>query len=163
MKVIFGLAAVVVLAGCSQTQSSPQASTTPTSVITGEPTPSAPSPRVTKSVTATPSATRIVPSTEAFCDYLEQTAEAQQTVEDPQAYVRLVTGAQAVAPGAISDDLALYAQSAKKLAVTVTGSPEEAAKADAWLTRNEAAVGQAEANLNAYAESTCGRPFVAGE
>ena len=159
----------VVLAGCSQnTASPPVPSDTPATRSTPAPSPTTQAP--TQAVTtpaATPTATKRsttpAPGTDAFCSYLKKTAGAQQRVEDPQQFVDLVEGALAVAPGAIQEDLALYAQSVRKLAVTVTGSPDEAAKADAWLTRNEDAINQAEVNLDAYSQSTCGRPFITGE
>lgn len=162
MKIIAGLSLVLVLAGCSQTQTSTEPTASPAQ---STPAPSTPAPTQSAAPTSSPTAepTPSAPSTEAFCNYLEDTAEAQQSIEDPAAYVQLIAGAQEFAPGAISDDLALYVTSTKKLALTITGTPEEAQKADAWLTRNEAAVEQAEANLNAYTESTCGRPFTIGE
>lgn len=123
-------------------------------------TTAAPTPQPT---TPKPKNTTSGPGDTTFCDYLEQTSDAAQQVEDPTQFVKLVEGAQAVAPGAIADDLALYAQSVRKLAATVTASPAEAAKADKWLSRNDAAIQQAEANLNSYSESTCGRPFITGE
>jgi len=164
------IAVAVLLAGCSQnTTTEPPA---PSEVTASQSTP-APSPTSqppTQAVTtpvATPTATKPAtnppPGTDAFCAYLKKTAGAQQRVEDPQQFVDLVEGALAVAPGAIQEDLALYVQSVRKLALTVTGSPDEAAKADAWLTRNEDTINQAQANLDAYSESTCGRPFITGE
>ena len=75
----------------------------------------------------------------------------------------MVNGALAVAPGAIRDDLVLYAQSVQKLADTVTAGPKKAAAADKWLSDNADAVAQAEANLNGYSESVCGVPFITGE
>jgi hypothetical protein len=165
---------LLALAGCSQTDDEPQAGSSGT-VAVESPTirPSAPptqtpttapvSPTAPKPTTPQPAATSNGPGETTFCDYLEQTAGAQQQVEDPAQFVKLVKGAQAVAPGAIADDLALYAQSVQKLADTVTADAQTAAKADRWLARNEAAITQAEANLNSYSESTCGRPFITGE
>lgn len=165
MKIIAGLTLALVLAGCSQAQTTTQPPATPAQSTPAPSTPAPSTPAPTQSAAASGSSTPTpeAPSTEAFCDYLEDTAEAQQSIEDPTAYVQLIAGAQAVAPGSISDDLALYVTSTEKLALTITGTPEQAAKADAWLTRNEAAVEQAQANLDAYTESTCGRPFTIGE
>jgi hypothetical protein len=172
------LMAIVLIgvAGCSSGSSEPGAGQSGTIAVPSASETTALSPAAT-----TPSAT-LNPSSEArpatsaptpaastgkgdttFCDYLASTAAAQQQIEDPDELVKLVEGAQAVAPGAISEDLALYAQSVKKLALTVTGSPDQAAKADAWLSRNDAAIAQAELNLNSYSESVCGTPFLAGE
>ena len=173
MKKTLLAAALLVLAGCSQTADEPQAGTSgsvsvpspvettvaPTSP-TLEPTTAAATPTPT---TPKPKDTATGPGDTTFCDYLEKTADAAQQVEDPAQFVKLVQGAQAVAPGAISDDLALYALSVRKLAQTVTGTPAEAAKADKWLSRNDAAIQQAEDNLNSYSESTCGRSFITGE
>ncbi len=95
---------------------------------------------------------------------LEQTqGQHQQQIEDPAAFVGLVEGAVAVAPGAIAEDAALYAESVRALATMVTGTPKQAAKADAWLTQNEDAIAAAEANLDSYSQSTCGLPFITGE
>lgn len=167
---------LVGVAGCSSGTSEPGAGQSGTIAVPSASQTAAPAPAST-----TPSAT-LKPSSESrpatsapapsaptgkgdttFCDYLASTAAAQQQIEDPNELVKLVAGAQAVAPGAISEDLALYAQSVKKLALTVTGSPDQAAKADAWLSRNDAAIAQAELNLNSYSESVCGTPFIAGE
>ena len=68
-----------------------------------------------------------------------------------------------MAPGAIAEDAALYAESVRALATTVTGSPKKAAQADAWLSENEDAIAAAEANLDSYSQSTCGLPFITGE
>ncbi|MFN8184368.1 MAG: hypothetical protein U0R23_08105 [Candidatus Nanopelagicales bacterium] len=164
------IVAAVVIAGCSQNTTSPPPDSPEPSVALSTPAPSPTSVAPTQAATtpaATPTQTKPpatpAPGTDAFCAYLKKTAGAQQRVEDPQQFVDLVDGALAVAPGAIQEDLALYAQSVRKLALTVTGSPAEAAKADAWLTRNEDAINQAEANLDAYSQSTCGRPFITGE
>lgn len=168
------LAALVVITlavtGCSQTGSSPEpgisetiataeATATPSvEPATPEPTTAAPSP----SATATKKK-QTKPGTTSFCKYLKQSYGAQQSVEDPEQFVQLVNGALAVAPGAIQEDLALYAESVQKLADTVTAGPKKAAAADAWLSENEDAIRQAEANLNAYSESVCGLPFITGE
>lgn len=128
--------------------------------MTQSPTPAVTSARPT-SKTPKPSATGAGDLT--FCDYLQRSRDAAQQVEDPQQFVELVDGALAVAPGSIREDLALYAESVRKLATTVTGSPSQAAKADAWLSRNDAAVQQAQDNLNSYSLSTCGQPFLTGE
>lgn len=170
MKRIIVAVALLALAGCGQgDQPSAESSAVVESPTVAESS-SAPTPSVTQSVAPTPSVTSAKPTPttegpgdESFCGYLEKTADAQQQVEDPAQFVALVEGAQAVAPGAISEDLALYVTSVRKLAATVTGSEEEMMRADRWLTRNEAAVAQAEANLNSYTESTCGRPFILGE
>jgi hypothetical protein len=167
------LVALLTLAGCSQGSDTPEAQSSGTVGVTSpaSPTPT-PTPTTAGPTTATPSAAATTrtpkpqssgPGDLTFCEYLEKTADAQQQVEDPAQFVALVEGAQAVAPGAIADDLALYVQSVRKLALTVTGTPAEAAKADKWLSRNDAAVQQAQANLNSYSESTCGRPFITGE
>lgn len=172
MKRILLVIALVALAGCSQNDE-PKAEITgsvaaPSPVETTE-EPSTPTPTQT---TAAPAPTATTPKPKntstghgdaTFCDYLAKSADAAQQVEDPAQFVALVEGAQAVAPGAIADDLALYVQSVRKLALTVTGSAAEAAKADKWLSRNDAAVQQAEANLNSYSESTCGQPFITGQ
>lgn len=164
------IVAAVLLAGCSQNTTSPPAQQSESSVAQSTPAPSPTSAAPTQATTtpaATPTATKRsttpAPGTDAFCAYIKKTAGAQQRVEDPQQFVDLVEGALAVAPGAIQEDLALYVESVRKLALTVTGSPDEAAKADAWLTRNEDAIAQAEVNLDAYSQSTCGRPFITGE
>lgn len=160
----------IALAGCSQTDSAPEPEISPT-VATQAPSPepsaSTEAPSATPTTAAaTPtraSATATQASTAAFCAYLKKTAGAQQQVEDPSQFVDLVNGALAVAPGAIREDLALYAESVQKLADTVTAPPKKAAKADQWLSDNEDAINQAEANLEAYSESACGRPFITGE
>jgi hypothetical protein len=164
--------AFVALAGCSQTDSAPEPTPSETFVTQSpspEPTATSEAPTVTPT-SATPSPTRASASatatqasTAAFCAYLKKTAGAQQQVEDPSQFVALVNGALAVAPGAIQEDLTLYAESVQKLADSVTASPKKAAKADQWLSDNEDAIAQAEANLNAYSESSCGRPFITGE
>lgn len=161
---------LVALAGCSQTDSAPEP-TASESVVTQspspEPTATSEAPTVTPTSAAPSptqaSATATQASTSAFCAYLKKTAGAQQQVEDPSQFVALVNGALAVAPGAIQEDLALYAESVQKLADSVTAPPAKAAKADQWLSDNEDAIDQAEANLNAYSESACGRPFITGE
>lgn len=170
------LAVLAALAACTSSTESEEPTPTvsesqvasPTISVSPETTapPSSPASTPTPTPTPTPTATSGATSgagDEAFCDYLERTAGAQQTVEGPEQYVALVAGAQAVAPGAIADDLALYVTSARKLALTITGSASEAEKAQKWLNRNAEAVNTAEANLNGYAESTCGRPFLTGE
>ncbi len=168
---------LVGLAGCSSTESEPDAGSSATIEAPAVPTSAAPSPDATTpeaigQVTPTSEPATSEPVTQpsptgkgdtTFCDYLASTAAAQQQVEDPDELVKIVEGAQAVAPGAVSEDLAVYVQSVKKLALTVTGSPDQAAKADAWLTRNDAAITQAETNLNSYSESVCGTPFLTGE
>ncbi len=165
--------ALLALGGCSQTTTTPDTDSSGTVAVPSpeSPTP-VPSPTTAEPSTAAPTATATTrtpkpqtsgPGDLTFCEYLEKTADAQQQVEDPAQFVALVEGAQAVAPGAIADDLALYAQSVRKLALTVTGTPEQAAKADRWLSRNDAAVQQAQANLDSYSESACGRPFITGE
>ena len=158
------------LAGCSQNDSAPQPevsasteSTVPSPTPT-TPTPVAPSPtRTATPTTPAPEQNPTKAGAQAFCDYLEKTSGQQQQVEDPAQFVALVEGAVAVAPGSIAEDAQLYAESVRRLADTVSGGPKKAAKAEAWLTANEAAVAQAEANLNSYTESTCGRPFITGE
>lgn len=167
--IILAAVAAVTLGGCSQSQTSSQPSASPE--VTSE-QPETSMPTSTTSTTPSGSATSSkaptqpadnVPNDKNFCAYLKKTQGAQQQVEDPAQFVTLVQGAAMLAPGAISEDAALYAESAQQLALTVTGTPKEAAKADKWLTANQAAVDQAEANLNSYAESTCGVPFIAGE
>lgn len=176
MLVVPAVLVVLLAAGCSQSESAPEPVTSGTVAV---PTPSEPAPATPTQAPATPSpvATAASPTAEktpeapkatgpgdlTFCDYLEQNASAAQRVEDPTQFVELVDGALAVAPGAVRDDLALYAQSVRKLALTVTGSPAQAAKADAWLSRNDAAVQQAQDNLNSYSLSSCGQPFITGE
>lgn len=165
------LAAAAVLAGCTSSQqaetpsvtaSETAATASPPMTPTATPSPtSTPTPTPTQTQTATPAAAS--PGVEAFCAYLAKTAGAQQTVESPEQFVALVAGAQAVAPATISEDLALFVKSTRKLALSVTGSPEQASRANAWLDRNAGAVDIAEANLNSYAMSTCGQPFIAGE
>lgn len=162
------LIAGVALAGCSQSQtaSEPSASVSvpkpKPSMTTAAPTTAPATTAAPTSAAPTQSASSAVPGDKAFCNYLKKTQGAQQIVEDPTQYVALVEGAAALAPGAIAEDAALYAESARKLAVTVTGSQSQAAKADQWLSENSDAVDQAEANLNSYAESTCGVPFISG-
>lgn len=160
--------AVVALAGCSQSQTSTQSEATPTvqkskaAPTTASPVETSQAPTSAAPTSAAPTATQsAIPGDKAFCAYLKKTQGAQQIVEDPDQYVALVQGAAALAPGSIAEDAALYAESARQLALTVTGSAKEASKADKWLTANQAAVDQAEANLNSYAESTCGLPFIA--
>jgi hypothetical protein len=166
------LLALLALAGCAQNDDAPQAESTGTVTVAPSSPEPTPTPTTTEPTTAapTPAPTTRSPKPQAsgpgdttFCGYLEQTAGAQQQVEDPAQFVALVEGAQAVAPGAIAEDLALYVQSVRKLALTVTGSPEEAQKADRWLARNDAAVQQAQANVDSYSQSACGRPFITGE
>lgn len=159
--------AAVILAGCSQPDSAPEPEISETvatqdasPVESAEPATQAP-PSSRPSRSAAPATAK--PGTSAFCKYLKQTAGAQQQVEDPVQFVELVNGALAVAPGAIQEDLALYAQSVQKLADTVMAGPKKAAAADEWLSENEDAVAQAEANLNGYSESVCGVPFITGE
>jgi hypothetical protein len=160
----------VVLVGCSQDNAGPQPQDTGTVSVSPEPT--RPSPVETPTtqaptsapVSPTPSRTKKAqPGADAFCTYLEQTQGAQQQIEDPAQFVALVEGAAAVAPGAIAEDAALYAESVRALALTVTGSPKQAAKADAWLSQNEDVIAAAEANLDSYSQSTCGLPFITGE
>lgn len=160
--------AAVILAGCSQEQSAPPPQVSDT-VTTQAPTPAgSPQPASQPPATSRTSPSATVPTTakpgvSAFCKYLKKTAGAQQQVEDPAQFVALVNGALAVAPGAIREDLVLYAQSVQKLADTVTAGPKKAAAADKWLSDNADAVAQAEANLNGYSESVCGVPFITGE
>lgn len=173
MKKAMVVVSLLLLAGCGQSGDEPNAGSSGSVRVPDEVTAS-PTVAPTKTRSASPSAvtttrqpkptpTASGPGDLSFCDYLEKTADAQQQVEDPGQFVTLVEGALAVAPGAIADDLALYAASVRKLAATVTAPPDEARKADRWLTRNDAAVQQAQANLNSYSESTCGRPFITGE
>lgn len=176
MKRALIVVALVALAGCSSETNEPQAGTSATIEVqtpTAAPStvaPASPTPVATSAAPVTPSASTSSPKPQqtgagdvSFCDYLAKTADASQQVESPDEYVALVKGAVAVAPGAISQDVALFATSVEKLALTVTGTPAQAAKADAWLSRNEAAVQQAQDNLNSYSLSTCGQPFVTGE
>lgn len=159
------------LAGCSQTDTAtPPASPPATPTVSATPvesptqTPTTPAPTATSAKpdpTSTPKPTG--PGTNTFCAYLKKTSGAQQQVEDPSQFVALVNGALAVAPGAIAEDLALYAESVQKLADTVTAGPKKAAAANKWLTNNEAAISAAEANVNNYSQSVCGRPFISGE
>jgi hypothetical protein len=165
------------MAGCSSAESQPGAGSSatiqaPLTTETAEVSPDVTTPQDPGSPTAVSETATTEPAPQpsatgkgdaTFCDYLASTSAAQQQIEDPAELVRIVEGAQAVAPGAVSEDLALYVQSVRKLALTVTGTPEQAAKADAWLTRNDSAVMQAETNLNSYSESVCGTPFIAGE
>lgn len=160
--------AAVILAGCSQTGSAPEPQTSesvttqaPSPVRSTEPATQTPTPAQPTPSTTAPSTAK--PGTAAFCKYLKKTAGAQQQVEDPMQFVELVNGALAVAPGAIREDLALYALSVQKLADTVMAGPKKAAAADKWLSENEDSVAQAEANLNGYSESVCGVPFITGE
>jgi hypothetical protein len=168
MKALLGaLLLAAALAGCSQTESPPEpvdSATVPTATATEATTPP-PAP-----TTAAPTSAAPVPESpagssgdDALCAYLKKSSKAAQQVEDPAAFVALVEGAQAVAPGAIEEDLALYAESVRKLAILVTGSPKQAAKADAWLAENEDVVAGAEANVDNYSQSVCGRPFITGE
>lgn len=167
---------LVALAGCSSGDSEPGAGSSgtvaaPTANESRAPSPAATTPSATLNPSATARPASSAPAAPSpsgkgdvtFCDYLASSAGAAQQIEDPAELVKIVQGAQAVAPGAISEDLALYVESVKKLALTVTGSPEQAAKADAWLSRNDAAITQAETNLNSYSESVCGTPFIGGE
>ena len=171
MKRAAGLsAAAAVLVGCSQDNASPQPQDSQTIAVSPEPTePSViTSPTAVPTTTAAPSPTatktkKSQPGADAFCTYLEQTQGAQQQIEDPAQFVELVEGAAAVAPGAIAEDAALYVESVRALATTVTGSPKKAAQADAWLSENEDAIAAAEANLDSYSQSTCGLPFITGE
>jgi hypothetical protein len=108
-----------------------------------------------------PAATRA--GTSAFCDYLDKTSGQQQQVEEPSQFVELVEGAAAVAPAAIAEDMALYLESVRRLAETVTAAPRKSERANQWLSDNEAAISAAEANVDTYTQSVCGRPFIAGE
>ncbi|MCU0297648.1 MAG: hypothetical protein MUF33_03900 [Candidatus Nanopelagicales bacterium] len=169
MRALLGtLVLAAALAGCSQTESAPEpvdsatvstapaptaASTPPRAPTTAVPTSAAP-------VSESPAASS---GDDAFCAYLKKSSKAAQQVEDPAAFVALVEGAQAVAPGAIEEDLALYAESVRKLAILVTGSPKQAAKADVWLAENEDVVASAQANVDNYSQSVCGMPFITGE
>ena len=165
------IAVAAVLVGCSQDNASPQPQDSETIAVSPEPT----EPSAISSPTAVPTTTTAAPSptatktkktqtgADAFCTYLEQTQGAQQQIEDPAQFVELVEGAAAVAPGAIAEDAALYVESVRALATTVTGSPKKAAQADAWLSENEDAIAAAEANLDSYSQSTCGLPFITGE
>lgn len=168
--------ALIALAGCSSSDNEPDAGSSGTVAVTTAPAPTqtqTPTEQPTSPATTAPATTQ--PQTKTpkpavsgagdvtFCDYLAQNADAAQLVESPEQFVELVQGALAVAPGSIRDDLSLYADSVQKLATTVTGSPAEARKADAWLSRNDAAVQQAQDNLNSYSLSTCGQPFITGE
>ena len=164
------VAVVTVLVGCSQDSASPQPEDSATISVSPEPTQPSPvtSPTTQAPTSAAPSPTatktkKPQPGADAFCTYLEQTQGAQQQIEDPAQFVELVEGAAAVAPGAIAEDAALYAESVRALATTVTGSAKQAAKADAWLSENEDAFAAAEANLDSYSQSTCGLPFITGE
>lgn len=177
MKRVVLTLTLIALAGCSSSGSEPDAGSSGTVAVESA-TPSAP--ELSQSPTELPSApVTTAPATQpatktpkpvatgagdvTFCDYLAQNADAAQLVESPEQFVELVQGALAVAPGSIRDDLSLYADSVEKLATTVTGSAAEAKKADAWLSRNDAAVQQAQDNLNSYSLSTCGQPFITGE
>lgn len=162
--------ALVLLSACSQSQTSSQPSASPMATTAmpepsmSEPSTGAASPDNTATGSAVPSqSVTAPPSDKAFCNYLKKTQGAQQLVEDPDQYVALVQGAAQLAPGSIAEDAALYAESARQLALTVTGDAKESAKADKWLNANQGAIDQAEANLNSYAESTCGVPFISGE
>ena len=167
--------ALIALAGCSSSDGEPDAGSSGTvAVATPSPPTQAATPTEQPSTPAT-TAPATQPATKTpkpavsgagdltFCDYLAQNADTAQLVESPEQFVELVQGALAVAPGSIRDDLSLYAQSVEKLATTVTGPPVAARKADAWLSRNDAAVQQAQDNLNSYSLSTCGQPFITGE
>ncbi|MEZ5185579.1 MAG: hypothetical protein R2720_07520 [Candidatus Nanopelagicales bacterium] len=158
------------LAGCSQTDTatpptSPAATPSVSETPMESPAPTqSPSPtRTTAKPETTDTPKPSGPATNSFCAYLKKTSGAQQQVEDPSQFVALVNGALAVAPGAIAEDLALYAESVQKLADTVTAGPKKAAAADKWLTQNEAAVSAAEENVNNYSLSVCGQPFITGE
>ena len=164
------IAAAAVLVGCSLDNASPQPLDSQTIAVSPEPTEPSVStaPTAVPTTTAAPSPTatktkKSQPGADAFCTYLEQTQGAQQQIEDPAQFVELVEGAAAVAPGAIAEDAALYVESVRALATTVTGSPKKAAQADAWLSENEDAIAAAEANLDSYSQSTCGLPFITGE
>ena len=172
------LIAVIALAGCSETTDEPGGGTTatlavesPTSPVrTQTPTqpPTTPDSTQAPATTTAPATQRpkpasTVPGDLTFCDYLERSRDAAQQIEDPAQFVQLVEGAAAVAPGSIREDASLYAESVRKLALTVTGTPAQAAKADAWLVRNDAAIQQAQDNVNSYSLSTCGQPFLTGE
>jgi hypothetical protein len=171
MKHLIAVTAVALaLAGCTQTDSAPEPAISQTIAASDAPSPvESPTPQATtkspsqEPTTPAPTPKATKPGTTSFCKYLKQTAGAQQQVEDPAQFVALVNGALAVAPGAIQEDLALYAESVQKLADTVTAGPKKAARADQWLSENEDAIDQAEANLNAYSESVCGQPFITGE
>lgn len=159
------------VAGCSQTESAPESTMTPVSPTaaatatqatpTSEPTSATATTQAPMTPAPKPTATRA--GTSAFCDYLKQTSGQQQQVEDPSQFVALVEGAAAVAPAAIAEDIALYVESVRKLAETVTSGPKKADRANQWLSDNETAVAQAEANLDSYTQSVCGRAFIAGE
>jgi len=168
MKALLGtLVLAAALAGCSQTESAPEPvdsatiPTAPTAVAT-TPTPAATTAAPTSAAPASKSPAASS-GDDAFCAYLKKSSKAAQQVEDPAAFVALVEGAQAVAPGAIEEDLALYTESVRKLAILVTGGPKQAAKADAWLAENEDVVASAQANVDNYSQSVCGMPFITGE
>lgn len=172
-RLVVATVLLLAVAGCSETESapapepsesaaSPTAMATPTPVTpTSEPTGSSPASQTPTAPRPEPTATRA--GTSAFCDYLEQTSGQQQQVEEPSQFVALVEGAAAVAPASIAEDIALYVESVRKLAETVTAAPKKAERANQWLSDNEVAVAQAEANLDSYTQSACGRPFIAGE
>jgi hypothetical protein len=163
------IAVAMLVAGCSQDTTSPDPQDSGTVSVTPAPTePASPTPTTVPSSQMPPSPTatktkKSQPGADAFCDYLDQTQGAQQQIEDPAQFVALVEGAVEVAPGAIAEDAALYAESVRALAATVTGSPKEARTADAWLSENEDAIAAAQANLDSYSLSTCGLPFITGE
>ncbi len=169
MKALIGLLLCAgFLAGCSQTESAPEPVDTGTvseAPASESPTPEPSTPVAATSPTVKPSKSPEQPKAAdtTFCAYLKKTSGAAQQVEDPTQFVALVEGARAVAPGAIEEDLALYAESVRKLALTVTGSPAQAARADAWLADNEDVISAAEANVNNYSLSVCGQPFITGE
>ena len=169
MKAMIGVLLFAgVLAGCSQTESAPEpvdSATVSQLPQSQTPTPEPSTPAVTTSPTVKVSKSPIEQKAAdtTFCAYLKKASGAAQQVEDPTQFVALVEGAQAVAPGAIEEDLALYAESVRKLALTVTGSPKQAASADAWLAQNEDVIAAAEANVNNYSLSVCGQPFITGE
>lgn len=168
-----GAMVVLGLTGCAQTQSDPTPSPTipsaspilpsPTSTPSAPATPTTAAPATSSATRPAPEPTATSAGVAAFCDYLEETSGQQQQVEDPSQFVALVEGAVAVAPGAIAEDIAIYAESVRKLAQTVTAGPKQAARANQWLSDNEAAVAAAEANLDNYTQSVCGRPFITGE
>lgn len=168
MRALLGtLALALALAGCSQTESAPEPVDSATIPVAPTRAEDSPTPAPTTAAPTSPAPVSKSPAgssgDDAFCAYLEESSGAAQQVEDPAAFVALVEGAQAVAPGAIEEDLALYAESVRKLAILVTGSQKQAAKADAWLAENEDVVAAAEANVNTYSQSVCGVPFITGE
>lgn len=103
------------------------------------------------------------PAVTAFCDYLESTAQEQLQVEDPMDFVELVEGAAQLAPPAVADDATLFALSIRKLALAIVGDAGQSRAANRWLERNDAEVRRAEADLEAYTQQACGRPFITGE